>query len=453
MLKSLKPYSLRICEESERYKGRNPSCHIGTDIQFSSDELEQYCFSSWDSLIYDLFLLIASVEYCDRIVTRSTTLWGRRIQLAIPVHDVSRWRGEAQERLVEALNFLTGDAWDIHFRARKTPVEEPHQNFLPIRDKTSIVLPYSDGLDSRIVGYLTENASEDRLVRIRVTGHRFGQYRNGTKERPFASIPYKIKYRSNHLEPSFRSRGFKFNLLSAIASYLLDGNRVIVPESGQGALGPKFVQVGQAYPDYRNHPLFLKKLSTFFASVAGYNINFLFPRIWHTKAETLKDYIRLGGDDWANTKSCWRDNRHSSVCREWRHCGICAACLLRRLSVFAAGIEEDKATYIWYSLQSQNFESAACPDYKYKNLKINRTYAIAGVLHLHHLALLSHTEWFDPTFEMDVTRLAEALDLDRNNVERLNSRLWDAHANEWQHFLDSLGPTSFVVQWAKGLSQ
>ena len=36
-----------------------------------------------------------------------------------------------------------------------------------------------------------------------------------------------------------------------------------MPESGQGALGPALAPVGQAYADYRNHPLFTGRMEKF----------------------------------------------------------------------------------------------------------------------------------------------------------------------------------------------
>ncbi len=71
------------------------------------------------------------------------------------------------------------------------------------------------------------------------------------------------------VESSARSRGFKFAVLSGLAAYLAKANKVFVPESGQGALGPAIVTVGQAYEDFRNHPRFTKKMSAFLKALLG----------------------------------------------------------------------------------------------------------------------------------------------------------------------------------------
>ena len=122
-----------------------------------------------------------------------------------------------------------------------------------------------------------------------------------------------------------RSRGFKFALISGIAAYLTDAEEVIVPESGQGAIGPALITVGHAYPDYRNHPLFTKRMERFVRALLDKDIHFVFPRIWNTKGETLREYVAVSGEnEWASTCSCWRNNRWSSVKTENCASAVCA---------------------------------------------------------------------------------------------------------------------------------
>src|SRR5262245_13182296 len=85
---------------------------------------------------------------------------------------------------------------------------------------------------------------------------RFGQ--------PFTSVPYSVHEGTRtFMESSARSRGFKFATISGLTAYLAKAEQVIVPESGQGALGPTLVPVGQTYEDYRNHPVFTDLMEKF----------------------------------------------------------------------------------------------------------------------------------------------------------------------------------------------
>src|SRR5262249_3317859 len=154
-------------------------------------------------------------------------------------------------------------------------------------------------------------------------------------------------------------------------------------ESGQGAIGPSLIPVGQAYEDYRNHPLFTRKMSAFLKALFGTDIRFEFPRLWHTKGETLRDHAAAySKNDWAGTRSCWQDNRYVSVDNRRRQCGVCAACMLRRLSVYAAGLTEARETYIWEDLRVPSFECGAAKGFE--RISAQRHYAIAGTLHLDH---------------------------------------------------------------------
>ena len=173
----------------------------------------------------------------------------------------------------------------------------------------------------------------------------------------FTRTPYEISHgRKAVRESSARSRGFKFAVISGIAAYLSNAGKIIVPESGQGALGPSLVTVGQAGEDYRSHPLFTRRMEMFLKAILGHTVSYEFPQIWNTKAETLRQFVDECKDSsWSKTHSCWQQNRQSSVDKKWRHCGVCAACMLRRLSVHAAGLQEKKETYVWEDLSAETF--------------------------------------------------------------------------------------------------
>lgn len=55
--------------------------------------------------------------------------------------------------------------------------------------------------------------------------------------------------------------------------------------------------------------------------------------------------IERNPDEWNKTRSCWQQSRNSSFASKRRHCGVCAACMLRRLSFHAAGIDQPKENF------------------------------------------------------------------------------------------------------------
>ena len=96
-----------------------------------------------------------------------------------------------------------------------------------------------------------------------------------------------------------------------------------------------------------------------------------------TSATHVKNCPR-GATAWQRTVSCWQQNRHAGVNHRRRQCGICAACLLRRMSVHAASLTEPNDTYVWEDLSAPTFEAGASPDFdRAKMTSKMREYAIA----------------------------------------------------------------------------
>jgi hypothetical protein len=432
--------------------GRSPSgwirCGIGENFDFSSESLASYFFAEWEPVMFDALLLAAAVEFCDRIKRRPSLGWAREFELRIPVHDPTAWsRKEVADALEDVLEFLTGDRWRIEFARRKNEVTPPQQGLFTLpRANSPAVMPFSDGLDSRAVGGLVAKELGDRLIRIRLGT----KSHDRPKRAPFTAVPYRVRPGEGRrfVESSARSRGFKFALLSGLAAYLAGAERIILPESGQGAFGPALVPVGHAYEDYRNHPLFTLKMTAFLKALLGRDLPFEFPRLWFTKGETLREYVSQFGDaaaDWADTRSCWQDNRQVSVDGHRRQCGICAACMLRRMSVHAAGLKEAPDTYVWESLAAKAFEDGAVAGFD--KIPRQRDYAIAGALHLDHLAGLRRSPIHGHALELGAHRLAQSLGRPRTEIRVRMDCLLGQHEREWMAFTESLGTESFVSAW------
>lgn len=441
-----------VVEAGSRPRRGRTACEIDGDLTFSTSHLESYCLAQWEPIVFDALVVAAAVEFCDRIQRRHAQHWGRAIELRIPVHDPDRWSAKAVGyALQDALDFLTGDRWAIAFVARQKPAYVPHQFPFDIPGESCAVIPFSEGLDSRAVAGLMHREMGDKLIRVRLGTKEFQPVTGGSgMKQPFTSVPYRVKPKKGEfVESSARSRGFKFSMVSGIAAYLVKADRIIVTESGQGSLGPALVPVGQAYEDYRNHPLFTDRMETLLKALFGHAVRFEFPRLWHTKGETLAAFVKDCTDavSWKTTWSCWQQNRHSSVSGRKRQCGACAACFLRRLSVHAAGLTESAETYIWENLSAPTFEGGAAPAFD-RITKAQREYAIAGTLHLDHLATLQRAPANKGTLDLAVSQLSRSRAMPEAEVQTSLTRLLNQHESEWMRFLEALGPDSFVANWA-----
>lgn len=433
-------------------------CRIGKgqDIAFSAEGLRSYCFAPWDAIIYDLLLVAASVNFCDWSRKRPAVCWSRSFELRIPVHDPARWNEPpVRDALHDVLRTLTGDAWKIDFVGREEAVEPPKQQSLPIPANASGVIAFSNGLDScSVASWHEAEHGEGGLIRVRV-----GRGETRKRKTRFTRIPFKVKPHGSDHETSGRSRGFKFAAASGLAAHLSGVSEIIVPESGQGALGPVLVRFAGMYSDYRNHPKFFRLMEAFLAALLGRQLHFRLPRLSSTKGESLTAYLTHPGVTLEaaraallDTRSCWQDRHYVAVGDgRKRQCGICAACMLRRLSMHVAGIEEPENTYSWSDLDAPDLRAAAPEKYKDKIGPKLQQYAMAGTLHLTQLSRMRGQYDYADIVSRRAAELADATGGDHAAVERWLDDLLERHDAQLRSFLATLGANSFVKQWA-GLS-
>lgn len=447
----IEPVRVDVVEPGGRSRRGAMRCAIGEHIRFSTEGLQTYFFATWDETAVDLLLVAAAVEFCDRVEARPAQSWSRTFDLRVPVHDVGRWRDTGVHGpLVAALGFLAGDRWQIEFVRRRTAAQPVDQAPLGFSSQARFIIPYSGGVDSRAVAELASAENKDTLVRVRLGSSGPEEQRQRRARRPFTAVPYRVPLREFRAqESSARSRGFKFAAVTGVAAHLAGTRDIIVPESGQGALGPALVVSGQSYADYRNHPAFTARMEQFLEALFGKRPNYQFPRIWSTKGETLAAFAGLGriSDGWWECRSCWQQPRQASVDGKLRQCGICAACMLRRLSVHAAGLEESQTGYVWEDLRAPILEGGAATSFTRMTSAL-REYAIAGVLHLDHLAAIAGSPKHDPIVKRVSREAASALHQDAGDANLALSGLLRRHRAEWLAFLDWLGPASFVTKLA-----
>lgn len=438
-----------VLESAPNGTARTDVLVLGQDIEFSTQDLESYATSNWDPVVFDAMIVAAVVEYCDRSLTRLSASWARDFKIKVPVHDPNRWNEpEVYEALHDALGFLTGDRWHFAFTQRTTSEPPPRQGYLEMPPKTEATLAFSDGMDSRAVAGLVRAELGHTLVRVRLGSKRADKPPKG---QPFTAVPYKLKKKVRNQETSARNRGFRFALVSGLASHICGASHIIIPESGQGALGPVLAPVAHAYPDYRNHPAFLLRMQRFLSALLGTDTKYSFPRLWYTKGQTLRAYLALGidGDEWKTTRSCWKSAQWSSVDGQFRQCGVCAACMLRRLSVHAAGQTEKNETYIAQDLTAANLAHSVPPSFEKMNNAF-REYAIAGVLHMDHLADLSREDG-RAGLRRQAYEIANRLGLSVEQTEQNIKEMISQHAAEWDAFTASLGSRSFIQNWVRGV--
>ncbi len=418
---------------------------IGSEIFFDPSGLYCYNVEGFEPRHYDFLVICAAVELADRRWKRPQT-WGRTLELSIPVLDLERWnRADVQQTLRATLSMLTGDKWCFHFRQALSRTQiGSRQRQLTFSKQWKFAIAYSDGLDSRAVSALC--GPPDETLCIRVSGNK---PRRAVGDSQFDRIPFKVQG-SRGRESSFRSRGFQFAAITAIAAHLAKIHRIIVPESGQGALGPALLPPHGVHRDYRNHPAFFRKMEAFLGTLLNSRVRFEQPRLWSTKAQTLGAFLELPKREkshLADTRSCWQQRSIVNVGRR-KQCGLCAACLLRRMSLHAVGVPERGDTYVVSDLSAGSAAEALSDIASKVDRQTMIEYGTAGFRHFQHLAKMVH--WDDGKIRVHVSEVAAALGATNDETKHNLRKLLKQHASEWTAFVASQGEQSFLLNWMDG---
>ena len=314
----------------------------------------------------DLMRLASAVYFVDRISKRQRNGGAdrrpRRLSCSIEVKDAAFWNKEAVHSLViDALQFVTGDTWDLVFTQDASPAIPPKYPLLranSIFGSPPVICLYSGGLDSAaglarrlgdgistplvpvVVRHRTDIAKKvtDQIERL---GRVFR-----TELRPVCAAmsmasPKRI---ARSEESSQRGRGFLFVSVGGAVAAATDASVVELYESGVGAINvPLLAGMEGSQATRSAHPTFLRKMSQLLSVVADRPIEVKLP-YWHlTKRKLVCSLNRAELRELAReTVSCVSfPLRH----RTRKCCGVCAACLFRRVALHAAGIDEPGCTY------------------------------------------------------------------------------------------------------------
>jgi hypothetical protein len=301
----------------------------------------------------DMLVVAAHVHAADTRISRSTEAqdaWTREIRLVIPVSDPVRWAAAAPI-LVRALNFLTGDRWDVGFRKRAKGYEKlvlPAAASLTSAPYDGVSL-FSGGLDSLIGAIDSLNAGKTPLL-VSHAGEGlvsksqeqcFDGLKAAYKASAFDRLRVWMTFDSGLIEDvgsedTTRGRSFLFFSLGVAAGTALGTDFVVkVPENGLIALNVPLdrLRLG-ALSTRTTHPFYMAR--------------------WNDLLQTLGVEGKVENPYWAKTKgemvaecanaallkqlaplslSCSSPTKGRWTKKPQGHCGYCLPCLIRRASL------------------------------------------------------------------------------------------------------------------------
>lgn len=311
-----------------------------------------------------------AVYATDRLVRRvkARGSWEPRdLSLRVPVAHPEVWE-TLRAPLIELLEWLTTDRWTLDFVAADGRRRNRPASVVPPRlPERPFVGLYSGGLDS-LAGVIAQAQDPAFDAAVLVGGQAAPRLKGlQTKQRAelAARLPhlhweafrgFRHPYKPGQLgkwqvaeqkqEKSQRSRAFLFLVFGAVTAYAYRTDTLHVYENGPGAINlPYTPAFGGADLTRAMHPKTLVLAARFFTALFGEPFQVVNPSLWLTKGEMCGRVAGWGlGDLVTVTKSC-----DSFPLREARdQCGLCTSCLLRRISLHAAGLrfaDQEPAQY------------------------------------------------------------------------------------------------------------
>lgn len=315
----------------------------------------------------DLLILAAHVHAADTRISRieqSQDSWTREIRLVVPVSNPATWR-KAAPILKKMLDFLTGDRWEIGFRARpprfaSIAQEGPATLIPPPFDSLSL---FSGGLDSLIgainlleegytpllISHFGEGATSDAQRKL-FTGLK-DQYKQSSFERLRVGMTFNDGLIEGvGSENSTRGRSFLFFALGVFAGTGLRQHFTLqVPENGLIALNVPLDPLRLGSNSTRTtHPYYMTRWNELLGvlSIDGTVQN---PCWNQTKGEMAASCLNLDllKKLAPDSLSCSSPTKGRFQGLGIEHCGYCLPCLIRRAAlgvVWGSGGDDTKYT-------------------------------------------------------------------------------------------------------------
>lgn len=324
----------------------------------------KYIFSQISSPFLDLLYISSFIYLADCTSPRSQTItnWERHIKLNIPVLNIELMNSIKTD-LIAALNFLSGDYWEIDFRSRDFEEIEKYQRTkiqqLKIPEQFDCVSMLSGGLDSCIgaIDLLEEN-KKPLFVGCHGRGASVKPYQN----KIFASIKNKYNVSKNQFkqfslernadgkvgELTTRSRSFQFFMHGVAMADVYHVKQLIIPENGLISLNVPLTWSRLGSSSTRTtHPYYMSLLNTILKKL-GSSIHLTNPYQFKTKGEMMEECKNqeLLNEIASLTMSCSHpsDRYSGETCIKDSHCGYCVPCIIRR-AAFKKSKIIDKSIY------------------------------------------------------------------------------------------------------------
>ncbi len=334
----------------------------GCNVMADLEQLQAAIYTQPPELTRDMLDIALALYTADIVVPRGRNeAWTRELSLLVPVRQPDFWE-QNLAALLAILHGLTRDNFYLDFCER---VGDCPELLRPVgadgsagtsRRGVDCVCSLSGGVDSLAGGTMLLRADRRPFFVSHRSGNPHVRERQTVAERSLDAIrPDSAVFANLVVQPrpgsggghrfpvpgeretSRRLRSFLFMAMLTAAAAGVDVEEAYLCDNGilTIALPMSPGRVG-SLSTRSTHPSIMAAFNAL-TRAAGMKTTILNPFIYRTKAEIISDILRpvLTPDQIQATTSCWMSGRRS------RPCGGCIPCLLRRISMLAAGLPDE----------------------------------------------------------------------------------------------------------------
>lgn len=365
------------------------------EIIFSYEEISKIN----NILCLDLVNIFTSVFYTDISIPINNNEV-RNIEIEVPVSSNILWN--SQKKLIESLlNFVTEDKWKINFFDIDLEKKIYTKNIQLELDLTSYdnVTLLSGGLDSFCGAYVnTMNNIQSMYCGYFLNNFEVSGMRKVVSFLSEINIDFSFreisKLRCKKTEPSQRTRSLFFLGLAAVIADINSINTINLYENGIMSLNP---ELNSRRTTKTTHPktiwMFNKLLSNL-----DICLKIEHPFLFKTKSEIIKDLSKEFSETIKDTMTCGASRQNKYFISKVSHCGVCAPCILRKISISNNDMENIDSKYqVGYNTSIEEVKDRF-PEYR-SSLQYYKTYSdyIRNGKIFEHL-VLNKKYYSDPSF-------------------------------------------------------
>lgn len=336
------------------------------NVALSREAFARNLGTQLDATSLDLCEIAAYVYMGDKAVSRGGyEKWTRNLSYLVPVRNPELWNS-VKEILTNTIATLSGDNVQFKFvpKAKSKEGEASSISFerseFPESDCSCL---FSGGLDSFAGAVHLIQEGRRPLFASHYVGGSLGQVQAGLmssiqKEfgKDFHHFQYRVTSRPNKKAPhkyvrkesSHRARSFLFMSFAAVAAALHGLSDIFICENGVLSMNVPISDARKGSRSTRHaHPLYLFHFNQLVNALYGRKFHVQNPFSLWTKGQeveliaTTKLYPLI-----KQTVTCWGYPNQTLRYPNSNHCGYCLPCIVRRVSLIAAGMESYDDQYV-----------------------------------------------------------------------------------------------------------